>query len=151
MRHITVIILVILFFAFTVKIAAAEESLFPTIESKEEFDPTVWFLAMEGDEIAAVCLCAPRMGDNPEMGVVDELAVRRPWRRRGLGTALLHHAFGEFYHRGHKQVGLGVDAESLTGATRLYEKAGMRVAQQFARYEKELRPGKELGTQSVEN
>jgi mycothiol synthase len=121
------------------------------IDSNEEFDPTLWFLAMDGDEIAAVCLCAPRIGDNRQVGIVNELGVRRPWRRKGLGMALLHQAFGEFYRRGHKQVGLEVDAGSLTGATRLYEKAGMRVARQLVWYEKELRPGKELGTQSFEN
>jgi mycothiol synthase len=121
------------------------------IENDTEFDPSLWFLAMNGDEITAMALCDPRVGDDPEMGLVDALGVRRPWRRKGLGLALLHHAFGEFHRRGQKRVSLGVDADSLTGATRLYEKAGMRVIQQLARYEKELRPGKELSTQAVEN
>jgi len=53
--------------------------------------------------------------------------------------------------RGKKRVGLGVDAGSLTGATRLYEKASMRTVQQMAAYELELCPGKELGTQSAES
>jgi mycothiol synthase len=44
-----------------------------------------------------------------------------------------------------------VDAQSLTGATRLYEKAGMYVQRQYATYEKELRPGEDLSTQSVED
>jgi mycothiol synthase len=43
-----------------------------------------------------------------------------------------------------------VDASSLTGATRLYEKAGMRVLRQFDNYEKELRPGRDVSTQAVE-
>jgi len=43
-------------------------------------------------------------------------------------------------------VGLGVDAQSLTGATRLYEKAGIRVERQYDVYEKELRPGKDLSS-----
>jgi len=76
--------------------------------------------------------------------------VRRPWRRKGLGLALLLHSFGEFYRRGRRRVGLGVDAQSLTGATRLYEKAGMRVARVYNTYEKELRPGVDLSTQSVQ-
>ena len=41
-------------------------------------------------------------------------------------------------------------SESLTGATRLYERAGMRVVREYKSYEKELRAGKELGTQTVE-
>lgn len=121
------------------------------IESDKEFDPTLWFLAMDGDEVAAVALCRAQTREDPEMGFVNTLGVRRPWRRQGLGLALLHHAFGEFYRRGQKRVGLGVDASNLTGATRLYEKAGMHIARQFDLYEKELRPGKELSTQSVKN
>jgi GNAT superfamily N-acetyltransferase len=121
------------------------------IENGKNIDLSLWFLVVDDDEVTAVARCDPHVGDNLTMGLVDVLGVRRPWRRKGLGTALLHHIFGEFYRRGHKQVSLGVDADSLTGATRLYEKAGMRVVQQVARYEKELRPGKELGTQLVED
>ena len=51
------------------------------------------------------------------MAWVNQLCVRRPWRRRGLGLAMLHHCFGEFYRRGKQRVGLGVDATSLTNAT----------------------------------
>jgi hypothetical protein len=63
--------------------------------------------------------------------------------------ALLRHAFGAFYRRGQPKVGLGVDADSLTGATRLYERAGMRVSERIARFEKELRPGTILSTQAL--
>ncbi len=50
-------------------------------------------------------------------------------------------------------MGLGVDAQSLTGATRLYEKAGMRSdpSRQLVLYEKELRPGLEIRTQSLDD
>lgn len=115
----------------------------------EGFDPTLWFLAMDGDEIAGVSLCRPRAYDDLELGMVATLAVRRPWRKRGLGLALLRHSFNEFYHRGKHKVGLGVDAENLTGALRLYEKAGMHVHRQYNLYEKELRPGKEISVQSL--
>jgi mycothiol synthase len=75
---------------------------------------------------------------------VDTLAVRRSWRGRGLGSALLTHAFRELYGRGLRRIALNVDAENPTGATRLYERAGMRVGQQYATYGKELRAGVEL-------
>ena len=120
------------------------------VENDPEFDPTLWFLLLDGEKIAAVALCHPRSPIGPDMGFVNTLGVRRPWRRRGLGLALLQHSFGEFYRRGKKQVGLGVDAGSLTGATRLYEKAGMHVALQIDTYELELRPGEELGTESLD-
>ena len=119
-------------------------------DNDEEYDPATWFLAMDGDEIAAVCLCRPLWYDDPDMAWVNTLGVRRPWRRQGLALALLYHTFAEFYRRGQKRVGLGVDASSLTGATRLYEKAGMHVARQYDTYEKDLRPGRDLSTQSLE-
>jgi ribosomal protein S18 acetylase RimI-like enzyme len=77
--------------------------------------------------------------------------VRRPWRKRGLGLALLNHSFGEFYRRGYRRVGLGVDAQNLTGALRLYEKAGMRAdpARRFSVYEKELRLGVDLAVETL--
>jgi mycothiol synthase len=112
---------------------------------REGFDPSLWFLAVEGNEIAGIALCQYENGE----GWVGALAVRRPWRKHGLGLALLRQAFGEFYRRGTHIVGLGVDAQNLTGATRLYTRAGMHVALQHDTYQKELRPGEELSTQSV--
>jgi ribosomal protein S18 acetylase RimI-like enzyme len=72
---------------------------------------------------------------------VGVLGVRRPWRRRGLGLALLHASFREFRARGLPRALLGVDSENTTGATRLYERAGMRVERTSDSYEKVLREG----------
>jgi mycothiol synthase len=104
---------------------------------REGFDPTLWFLARDGAEIAGFSLCRP--GETrPDTGFVNLLGVRRPWRRRGLGEALLRHCFVEFHRRGFRRVALGVDAGSPTGATRLYERVGMRVVRRLDFYEKEL-------------
>jgi mycothiol synthase len=103
------------------------------------FDPGMWLLAVDGDEIVGAAVCEDRSGT----GWVNELAVRRPWRRRGLGLALLRRAFAEFYHRGTRKVALAVDSHSLTGATRLYERAGMRVERLYSVYRKELRTGEQ--------
>jgi mycothiol synthase len=123
-----------------------EKALREWIDSKPDFDPALWFLAMDGDEIAGICLCSRNRMEHPGAAWVNILGVRRPWRRQGLGLALLHHAFGIFYREGKKKVGLGVDSSSLTGATRLYEKAGMSVVKQNDAYEKEIRPGRDLAT-----
>ena len=101
------------------------------------FEPELWLLALEGGEVAGATVCENR----PESGWVSELAVRCPWRRRGLGLAMLRRAFAEFYRRGRRKVALAVDSQSLTGATRLYERAGMRVERLYSLYRKELRPG----------
>jgi mycothiol synthase len=109
-------------------------------------DPALWFIAWERDEIAAFALCRAVAHEDPEMAWVDDIAVRRPWRRRGLATALLLHAFAQLRARGRPRVGLSVDAASLTGATRLYEKVGMRTYLQCDIHEKRLRDGRNLET-----
>ncbi|HAG97970.1 MAG TPA: hypothetical protein DCL75_03675 [Ktedonobacter sp.] len=114
---------------------------------QDSFDPTLWFLAFDGDQLAGGVLCEYQK--ELDLGWVGQLGLRRPWRRKGLGNALLLHAFAEFYRRGIHKVGLGVDSQNLTGATRLYEKVGMHVALEHNTYEKELRAGEELSTQSV--
>ena len=99
------------------------------------FDPGLWLLAHEAGAPAGFAICHRHPG-RPKLGWVRILGVRRPWRRKGLGTALLLRAFAELRARGMTVAGLSVDAESLTGANRLYEDAGMRVAARFDIYEK---------------
>lgn len=94
--------------------------------ARDGFDPSLWFLAFDGAELAGFSLCR-RHDTDPRAGYVATLGVRRPWRRRGLGEALLLHSFAAFRARGYTRATLGVDASSPTGATRLYERAGMTV------------------------
>ena len=108
---------------------------FYTVERKD-LDPTLWFLAEEGPEIAGISLCGAHFSGEPGVGRVATLAVRRSWRRRGLGLALLHHSFRTLKDRGYREVRLEVDGENLTGAVRLYERAGMRVARRYDTFEK---------------
>lgn len=101
------------------------------------FDPTLWMIAWDGNEVAGYSHNRYRKG----IGWIGTIGVRRPWRKQGLGLALLRHSFGEFYKRDITTIGLGVDASNPTGATRLYQKAGMSVVSEFIMYEKELRAG----------
>jgi len=101
-----------------------------------ETDVSLWFIARAGDEIAGVARCE---GARDGGGWIGALGVRKAWRRRGVGLALLRHAFHEFHRRGEPHVGLGVDAANPTGATQLYERAGMHVVNEDVVYEKELR------------
>jgi len=112
-------------------------------------DESLWMAAFDGDQMAAICLCAPRIGSREDTALVNILGVRREWRKKGFGLAFLHHAFGEFYRRGIPRAVLGVDAGSLTGATRLYERAGMHVERIQNTYAKVLREGKDLTTKSL--
>lgn len=96
------------------------------------FDPSLWFLAEAEGEIVGISLCNSFEG----MGWVRNLGVRDAWRKQGLGLALLQHSFVQFYRRGYRRVALGVDSTNPTGATRLYERAGMRQIRLHIRYEK---------------
>lgn len=107
-------------------------------------DPSpFWFVALDEEEIAGVCLGNPREAGDPETAWIQIVGVRSPWRRRGLALALLHHSFGILYQQGRRRVALEVDTQNPTGATHLYEKAGMHVERRYDFFEKELRPAKE--------
>jgi len=108
-------------------------------------DPGLWFLAWDGNQLAGVTICRFK----GSAGWISTLGVRQPWRKQGLGRALLQQAFSEFYRRGARIIELAVDAQNLTGATRIYERAGMRVEHEFVIFEKELRPGTEPGEEEA--
>jgi mycothiol synthase len=99
-------------------------------------DTALWRIAWDGDEIAGLCLNAPRRGDDDATGWIKVLGVRRPWRRRGLGEALLRDAFVTFAARGKQEAGLGVDAENTTNAVALYERVGMDVVRRSDTWER---------------
>ncbi len=97
---------------------------------RHDFDPELWRLAWAGDELAGFALAYPQSPGEPDLGWVGDLGVRLPWRRHGLGEALLRSAFHELHSRGVRRIGLGVDTENATGALRLYERVGMHSVRQ---------------------
>jgi mycothiol synthase len=99
-----------------------------------DFDPELFLLAWHGDQPCAALIAY----DHGDLGWVKGLGVRRPWRRRGLGAALLGHAFARFAARGQWRVELGVDAEGETKPLRLYESVGMRLAHAYELFAKPL-------------
>jgi ribosomal protein S18 acetylase RimI-like enzyme len=107
--------------------------------ARESYDPALWFLAHANGELAGFSLCY-RDDIDDSAGHVALLGVRRPWRRQGLGEALLLRSFQAFREHGYTRGTLGVDASSLTGATRLYERAGMSVYRTTVFLERPVRP-----------
>jgi mycothiol synthase len=101
---------------------------------RDTFDPTLWFLATDGERIVGTSLCP----NYPDMGWVRQLAVLRSHRRRGIARALLLHSFGAFRQRGRPRAGLTVDSPNDTGARELYEAVGMRTTQEIVRMERPL-------------
>jgi ribosomal protein S18 acetylase RimI-like enzyme len=106
-----------------------------------DFDPGLWVLAWEGPSLAGYVGAVPESDERSSFGHVTLLGVRPEYRRRGIGEALLRSAFCALYERGKAGCDLHVDADSLTGATRLYERVGMTAYPRFTTWEKELRPG----------
>jgi mycothiol synthase len=102
------------------------------------YDPSLWWLVEDGDELAAISLNSWHSSGDPQFGWIHVLGVRPAWRKRGLATALLRHSFRDFRQHGATRVGLGVDGENTNGAVRLYETVGMRQVRRNDTYEKKL-------------
>lgn len=101
------------------------------------FDPSLLWVAEVDGEVAGA-IEADDSHTAGEWGFIPTLGVLRAYRRRGIAEALLLTAFEELRRRGEIRVALGVDAQSPTGATHLYEKVGMRVFWEAIVYEKTL-------------
>jgi ribosomal protein S18 acetylase RimI-like enzyme len=99
--------------------------------SDASFDPECWFLAEENGTLVGACLCWTG-------GWVKDVAVAEGGRGRGLGEALVRHAFARLSARGVRTMGLKVDARNPTSAIRLYERLGMQVVKRFRVYLKRL-------------
>ncbi len=106
--------------------------------SDPAFDPTLWSLAEAGADLAGI-LIGNVSQTEPGLGWVRILGVVPAHRRRGIAQALLQQAFVGFRRRGLQRAGLGVDAESQTGAVELYERAGMHVARTGLQLEKVIK------------
>lgn len=113
---------------------------------RRDFDAGLWFMAMDGERAVAT---ATNSIIPDQIGWISGLGTVRSHRRRGLARAILLHSFAEFWRRGIRTVALGVDADSLTGATALYESVGMRVEERFDQVRKVLRAGEPLDVRSA--
>lgn len=111
------------------------------VDAADQFHPGLWLLAWEGDRLAGALIALPRSVQEPALGYINEVGVRREFRGRGIGEALLRTCFGRLHAGGSRGALLHVDSDSLTGADRLYERVGMTATPQFSTWEKELVPG----------
>ncbi len=84
-----------------------------------------WFVGEVDGEWAGVLQSADSSAED-NGGWVRALAVLRPYRRRGVGAALLRRAFAAYAANGRTTAGLGVDLANPTQAARLYRAVGMR-------------------------
>jgi ribosomal protein S18 acetylase RimI-like enzyme len=77
--------------------------------------------------------------EQPERdGEVDILGIRRAFRGQGIGQALLLDGLHRLCADGNALAMLVVDAENLTGATRLYTAVGFATTRTWVRHGKSL-------------
>jgi len=93
--------------------------------------PDLWQVAWAGTEVAGYVLVSVDAVENADLGLrrgwLDSVAVRRPWRRQGLATALVWRALRALREAGFDSALLGVDAANPNEALGLYRRAGFEV------------------------
>lgn len=111
--------------------------------SSSTFDPSLWKVGWEGEQVAGSVLNFLNAEENEEYerqrGYTEGISVRRPWRKRGLATALLTRSLKMFQEMGMTDAALNVDSQNLSGALRLYESVGFRKVKQSTTYRKAVR------------
>ncbi|HSM25408.1 MAG TPA: GNAT family N-acetyltransferase [Anaerolineaceae bacterium] len=113
------------------------------------YDPELWFAAEVNQEMVGFIFGNKATPFGEDYGWVSILGVKRAWRKHGIGKALMLHFFQKIKEKGSKKVGLSVDTDSLTGATKLYESVGLRVIEQYVRLEKILRDGDDIRVRKI--
>jgi mycothiol synthase len=108
-----------------------------------EFQPELWQVAWEGNEVCGMVLNYIRHDENERFnrkrGYTEDISVRRPWRRRGLASALLARSLELLKELGMLQAGLGVDTENPSGALQLYERLGFKSIRTMTQFRKRLK------------
>ncbi len=120
-----------------------EESEFEHWQQGMDFQPDLWQVAWDGDQVAGMVLNFIGKGNDGQIsttrGWTEGISVRRPWRRRGLARALLAHSMRMFRERGFVETALGVDGLNPNGALQLYESMGYTVERRQTTYRKPMK------------
>jgi mycothiol synthase len=90
--------------------------------------PHLWQVAWDGDQVAGMVLTRISEAENRELdrkrGHTEHIFVRKPWRRRGLATALVVQSLRALKIHGMEEAELGVDSENESGAYEFYRRMG---------------------------
>jgi mycothiol synthase len=122
----------------------SEASLKRWVESPE-FNPDLFVVAWDGDEIAGAVLNGIYTEENADLGLrrgwLDSVFTRRAWRGRGLARALIGRSIHLLADAGMDTAALGVDADNPSGALGLYESCGFEVVDRSAAWQKPMETG----------
>jgi mycothiol synthase len=121
---------------------ASDEEWDMFFTGRAAFRADLTYLAMDGDQVAGFSVNRVSPEENAREGIqqgwIGTLGVRRAWRGRGVASALLCASMRDFVAEGLDYAVLGVDAENLTGALRLYERLGFAVIKRMIAFAKPL-------------
>jgi mycothiol synthase len=120
----------------------SERDLAQTRESPT-YNPALWKVAFDGDEVAGMVLNYVNEKENEEYdrkrGYTECICVRRPWRGRGVAKALITESMKMHKANGMTETAHGVDALNPTGALQLYEGLGYRPVKTSYSFRKPLK------------
>lgn len=100
------------------------EEWIPWFGDRRDARPDLWWLAWLDGQPVGLCMQDDSRADR-DGSYVRVLGVVPEARGRGIATWLLRSAFAQAARDGRTFVGLTVDSDNTTGATALYERAGM--------------------------
>lgn len=110
------------------------------VMGRTSFRPDLSYVVMDGAEVVGFSINGISPEENARHGRsegwIEELAVRRPWRKRGVATALLCASMHAFKAEGLQHAMLGVDSQNLSGALRVYERVGFNPVKRFIQLQK---------------
>ena len=120
----------------------ASEAAYRQWLNDPDYDPQLFVVAWDGDQVAGAVWNVILEQENRELGrargLLDSVFVRRPWRGRGLASSLVGHSLALLRDRGMTSAVLGVDADNPLGALGLYQKAGFEVESRSTGYRKPM-------------
>ncbi len=109
------------------------------------FRPELWKVAWDGDQVAGSVqnFYNPEENQtfNRKRGYTEGISTRRPWRRRGLASALIVESMRMFKEMDMTETSHGVDSQNTSGALRLYQRLGYQVFKQHTIYRKSMNTG----------
>ncbi len=107
---------------------------------RESFRPDLSYAVLDGNQVAGFSINFLNEEENERKGIreawVGDLGVRRPWRKRGIATALLNRSMLDFKAAGMDYASLGVDTENPTGALGVYERVGFAAVKRSISFQK---------------
>ena len=119
-----------------------KEEDYKSYTGSKYFQPDLWQVAWDGDEVVASVLNYVDHDYNKKhnrlRGWTEDISTRKAWRQRGIAKALIIRSMQLHRDMGMTEVGLGVDTNNPSGALKLYEGLGYKQEKTFINYRKPL-------------